>query len=99
MRDFSKFKCWNCGELGHKGDAPLHIRKKLCKAFDKKCDRCGDKGHLTKFCKKKTDNKEKPEANVNVLSMCGLGSMRRTSIMIHRLAKSSRQEGQRSMML
>jgi hypothetical protein len=99
VRDFTKFKCWHCGELGHKGDAHLPVRKKLCMAFDKKCDKCGKVGHLTKLCKRKTDDKEKSVASVNVLSMCGLGSMRRTSIMIHRLAKSSRQEGQRSMML
>jgi hypothetical protein len=100
VRDFSKFKCWNCGELGHKGDAPLPVRKKLCKAFDKKCDKCGKTGHLTKLCKNKTNDKEKSGANINVVSMCGLGSMRRNySTKIHRLTKSSRQEGQRSMML
>ena len=58
-----KQKCQNCGESSH-GSNSLAERKKSCKAWNKKCDRCKKIGHFTSLCKSKARTSAIQEAEV-----------------------------------
>ena len=51
-RQFDKNeKCTYCGKPGHGKYAPIEIRKKVCSAFDNRCDICKIRGHIPSQCK------------------------------------------------
>ena len=58
-----KQKCQNCGESSH-GSNSVDERKKACKAWGKRCDRCKKLGHLTSVCKFKARTSAIQEAEV-----------------------------------
>ena len=43
--------CWRCAPGGHHGNAEPEILKKVCKAFNHTCTKCGRIGHFAKRCK------------------------------------------------
>ena len=100
VKDYSKLKCWRCGENGHRGDSQLHVKKKYCKAFNTKCTACNNTGHYTKFCKQKAGDKEEKVKTHSVVGICSTADMRlHSAMMTYRLGTRSKQEKLRSIEL
>ena len=61
----TSLNCFNCGQTVN---TPIkkHVRKD-CPAIGKKCDNCGNKGHLTPLCRKAKVNQVTPAATEPVL--------------------------------
>ena len=49
--------CAHCGEFGHGYSASVEVRKALCPAFGKQCEKCNFNNHYTSLCKKQRGGK------------------------------------------
>ena len=63
-------KCNYCGNTGHgKNDGPgrntVQLRQEKCPAFNEQCNNCSWKGHFTKLCRSKREERKKGSTNTS----------------------------------
>ena len=76
VQDDGEGTCKFCGENGHGKNPNIDIRRTDCPAFNKRCQKCKQRGHFRKMCAKKGPLKgsppkdtTKPTAGANTITL------------------------------
>ena len=76
VQDDGEGACKFCGENGHGKNPNIDIRRTDCPAFNKRCQKCKQKGHFRKMCAKKgplrgqpPKDTTKPTAGANTITL------------------------------
>ena len=68
IRDKTPAACTYCGGKSHGRNAPLHVRRNECRAYDHLCAHCGKRNHFEGVCLSKGNSK--PPRGRTIVSAC-----------------------------